>query len=110
MLNGKLRAIASSNNIALHEGVYVSVPGPNLETRAEYRMLKMFGADAVGMSTVPEVIACNHMSLPCCCVSVITDTCDPSNLSKLSVEEIIATARQAESKLNILYKELIAQL
>ncbi len=109
-LNAKLHAIAHENGVELREGVYVSVPGPNLETRAEYRMLKMFGADAVGMSTVPEVIACNHMSLPCCCVSVITDTCDPDNLTKLSVEEIIATARQAESKLNVLYKELVAQL
>jgi len=110
ILNDKLRQLASANNITLHEGVYASVPGPNLETRAEYRMLKMFGADAVGMSTVPEVIACNHMSLPCCCVSVITDTCDPNNLSKLSVEEIIATARQAETKLNVLYKALIESL
>jgi purine-nucleoside phosphorylase len=73
-------------------------------------MLKMLGADAVGMSTVPEVIACNHMSLPCCCISVITDTCDPDNLSKLSIDEIIAIARQAESKLNVLYKELVEQL
>ena len=110
MLNEKLRSIAKEKGVSLHEGVYVSVPGPNLETRAEYRMLKMFGADAVGMSTVPEVIACNHMSLPCCCISVITDTCDPDNLSRLSVEEIIATARQAESKLNVLYKELIERI
>jgi purine-nucleoside phosphorylase len=110
VLNEKLHSIAKSNGLELREGVYVSVLGPNLETRAEYRMLKMFGADAVGMSTVPEVIACNHMSLPCCCISVITDTCDPDNLGKLSVEEIIATARQAESKLNVLYKELIARL
>jgi len=110
MLNEKLRSIAKEKGVSLHEGGYVSVPGPNLETRAEYRMLKMFGADAVGMSTVPEVIACNHMSLPCCCISVITDTCDPDNLSRLSVEEIIATARQAESKLNVLYKELIERI
>jgi purine-nucleoside phosphorylase len=110
LLNDKLHAIAKSNSLELKEGIYVSVPGPNLETRAEYRMLKMLGADAVGMSTVPEVIACNHMSLPCCCVSVITDICDPDNLEQLSVEEIIATARQAESKLNVMYKELIAQL
>ena len=109
-LNEKLKSIAQAQGLKLEEGVYVSVPGPNLETRAEYRMLKLLGADAVGMSTVPEVIACNHMSLPCCCVSVITDTCDPNNLSKVSLEEIIATARQAESKLNVLYKELVAQL
>jgi len=109
-LNEKLKSIAQTQGISLREGVYVSVPGPNLETRAEYRMLKMYGADAVGMSTVPEVIACNHMSVPCCCISVITDTCDPENLSKLSIDEIIAIARQAESKLSVLYKELIASL
>jgi purine-nucleoside phosphorylase len=110
VLNGKLRNIAASKGLLLHEGVYASVPGPNLETRAEYRMLRMLGADAVGMSTVPEVIACNHMSLPCCCISVITDICDPNNLKRLSVEEIIAIARNSEGKLSDLYKELIASL
>jgi purine-nucleoside phosphorylase len=73
-------------------------------------MLRMLGADAVGMSTVPEVIACNHMSLPCCCISVITDICDPDNLKPLSVEEIIAIARKSESKLSDIYKELIRTL
>ncbi len=110
LLNDHLRAIAKSKAIVLREGVYASVPGPNLETRAEYRMLKMLGADAVGMSTVPEVIACNHMSLPCCCVSVITDICNPDNLKSLSVEEIIETAKNAEVHLSNLYIDLIGSL
>lgn len=110
LLNDHLRDIAKSKGITLREGVYASVPGPNLETRAEYRMLKMLGADAVGMSTVPEVIACNHMSLPCCCVSVITDICNPDNLKSLSVEEIIETAKNAEVHLSNLYIDLIGSL
>ena len=64
-INSKLKTIAKNLNVILHEGVYVSVPGPNLETRAEYKYLKIIGADAVGMSTVPEVIVANHMNLPC---------------------------------------------
>ena len=109
-LNSKLREIAKSKGITLHEGVYASVPGPNLETRAEYRFLKTIGADAVGMSTVPEVIACNHMSLPCCCVSVLTDVCDPDNLQPVSVEEIIAVAQKSEKQLSDLYISLIETL
>lgn len=109
-LNILLKQIAASKNIHLNEGVYASVQGPNLETRAEYRMLRMLGADAVGMSTVPEVIACNHMSLPCCCLSVITDQCDPDNLKPITVEEIIAIALKSEAVLSELYIELIKQL
>ena len=109
-LNASLKHIAETKNIKLHEGVYASVQGPNLETRAEYRMLKMLGADAVGMSTVPEVIVANHMSMPCCCISVITDVCDPENLQPITVEEIIATAQNAEASLSELYIELIKSL
>lgn len=110
LLNDKLREIAQSKGITLREGVYASVLGPNLETRAEYRFLKTIGADAVGMSTVPEVIACNHMSLPCCCISVLTDVCDPDNLKPISVEEIIAVAQKAEKQLSDLYITLIQSL
>ena len=110
VLNQKLQDIAKSEGIALHKGVYVSVPGPNLETRAEYKFLRTIGADAVGMSTVPEVIACNHMGLPCCCVCVLTDECDPNNLKKVSIEEIIGIAKDAEPKLTLLYQKLIEQL
>jgi purine-nucleoside phosphorylase len=110
ILNQKLQEIAEKEGIALHKGVYVSVPGPNLETRAEYKFLRTIGADAVGMSTVPEVIACNHMGLPCCCVCVLTDECDPTNLKKVSIEEIIGIAKLAEPKLTLLYQKLIEQL
>jgi len=109
-LNGLLKTIAAEKNITLREGVYAAVPGPNLETRAEYRMLKMLGADVVGMSTVPEVIACNHMGLPCCCLSVVTDVADPANLKPVTVEEIIAIAGKAEVVLSELYIELIKRL
>jgi purine-nucleoside phosphorylase len=110
MLNTKLKALAQEQGIVLHEGVYASVMGPNLETRAEYRFLKTIGADAVGMSTVPEVIACNHMGLPCCCISVLTDVCDPDHLQPVSVEEIIAVAKKSELKLSTLYVSLINSL
>ena len=110
LLNRKLHDIAVKEGIALHQGVYVSVPGPNLETRAEYKFLRTIGADAVGMSTVPEVIACNHMGLPCCCICVLTDECDPKNLKKVSIEEIIGIAKNAEPQLTMLYQKLIEQL
>lgn len=109
-LNSKLIDIAKQKQVPLHVGVYASVQGPNLETRAEYRMLRILGADAVGMSTVPEVIACNHMALPCCCISVITDECDPDHLAPVDINEIIATAKKSEVLLTALYCELIAQL
>jgi purine-nucleoside phosphorylase len=110
LLNSRLEEIASEKNIKLNKGVYASVQGPNLETRAEYRMLKILGADAVGMSTVPEVIACNHMSLPCCCISVLTDECDPEHLAPVDISEIIATAKKAEVLLTSLYCDLIKSL
>jgi purine-nucleoside phosphorylase len=109
-LNAALLAIAKEKNIVLHKGVYASVLGPNLETRAEYRFLRTIGADAVGMSTVPEVIACNHMSLPCVCISVITDECDPDHLKPANIQDIIATAKGAEAQLTELYCELIQRM
>ncbi|MEN9640378.1 MAG: hypothetical protein RLZZ262_2247 [Bacteroidota bacterium] len=109
-LNGRIKRLAKERGIKLNEGVYVSVQGPNLETRAEYRMLRILGADAVGMSTVPEVIACNHMKLPCCCISVLTDECDPNNLKPVVIEDIIATAKKAEQVLSELYIALIKEL
>jgi purine-nucleoside phosphorylase len=109
-LNGLIKEIAAEKGIQIQEGVYISVPGPNLETRAEYRFLRMIGGDAVGMSTVPEVIACNHMRLPCCCISVLTDECDPQKLSPVSIEEIVATAKRAEPLLTELYQALIQRL
>lgn len=109
-LNGKLTKIAREHGVKLHAGVYVSVLGPNLETRAEYRFLRGIGADVVGMSTVPEVIVANHMGLPCCAVSVLTDDCDPENLKPVNIEDIIAVAGRAEPALTKLFTELIAEL
>jgi purine-nucleoside phosphorylase len=106
----KIESIAEEMNLPLHKGVYVAVQGPNLETRAEYRFLRMIGADAVGMSTVPEVIVANHMSLPVAAVSVITDECDPDNLKPINIEEIIAIAGKAEVQLTALFEKLIEQL
>lgn len=108
-LNNKLTQIAKRNNIVLYNGVYVAVTGPNLETRAEYRMFRNFG-DAVGMSTVPEVIVANHMDLPCAAVSVLTDECDPDNLQVADIKDIIETAGKAEVQLNVLFGELLKEL
>ena len=109
-INSKLKSIAKENNIALHEGVYAGVLGPQLETRAEYRMLQILEADAVGMSTVPEVIVAKHLNLPCAAVSVLTDECDPKNLAPVNIQEIIEIAGKAEPKMIFLFKELIKQL
>ncbi|NVO19244.1 MAG: purine-nucleoside phosphorylase [Bacteroidetes bacterium] len=110
ILNSILRKIAFDLNIKLHEGVYVAVSGPNLETRAEYRFLRLIGADAVGMSTVPEVIIANHMGLPCAAISVLTDECDPDNLIPADIDDIIRTAGIAEEKLIRLFSNLAATL
>lgn len=109
-LNTKILAIAKENNIILHKGVYVAVVGPQLETRAEYRYLKIIGADAVGMSTVPEVIVANHLNLPVIAISVLTDECNPDDLKPVNIPEIIAVAGEAEPKMIILFKELIRQI
>lgn len=106
----ELITIAKENGIELRKGVYASVVGPQLETKAEYRMLKIIGADAVGMSTVPEVIVANHLNLPIVAVSVLTDECDPDNLKPVNVQEIIAVAGKAEPKMIKLFKELIKKL
>jgi purine-nucleoside phosphorylase len=102
--------IAKKNNITCHTGVYVSVNGPNLETRAEYRFLRNIGADAVGMSTVPEVIVANHMSLPVFAISVLTDEGFPETLKVVSLDEIIKTAQEAEPKMTKILKDLILEM
>jgi purine-nucleoside phosphorylase len=109
-MNAILEKVAAEEGIALRKGVYVSVMGPNLETRAEYRFLRLVGADAVGMSTVPEVIACAHMKLPCCAISVLTDDCDPDNLHPVDIADIIKVAGIAEKDLIRLYLGLIREL
>lgn len=109
-LNAKMKAIAKANDIDLKEGVYASVVGPQLETRAEYRMLQILEVDAVGMSTVPEVIVAKHLQLPCAAVSVLTDECDPKNLQPVDIQEIIEVAGKAEPKMITLFSELIKSL
>lgn len=106
-LRNFLQRKASELNIKLKTGVYAAVNGPNLETKAEYRYLKIIGADLVGMSTVPEVIAANHLNLPCAAISVVTDECDPANLKPVNIAEIIAIAGKADEKLSRLLSECI---
>jgi purine-nucleoside phosphorylase len=106
----KALEIAKQKNITCHKGVYVSVTGPNLETKAEYKFLRIIGGDAVGMSTVPEVIVANHMGLPVFAISVLTDEGFPETLKPVSVEEIIKIAMEAEPKMTTVLKELILQL
>lgn len=109
-LNSTLKAIAKQHNINLHSGIYTSVFGPQLETRAEYKMLKIIGTDAVGMSTVPEVIVANHLNIRVAAISVITDECNPDNLKPVDVQDIMAMASIAEPQLILLFKELIKTL
>ena len=104
------RDVALKHQIVLREGVYVAVPGPNLETRAEYRMLRALGADVVGMSTVPEVITAVHQGMRVLGLSIITDNCLPDALEPTSVEQIIAVARGAEPKLAAVVRGVLEQL
>ena len=97
-------------NIEIKKGVYVSVMGPNLETKAEYRFLRGIGADMVGMSTVPEVIVANHIGMACAAVSVITDECDPDNLQPVDIAEIIAVAGKADKKLSQIFLKAVADV
>ena len=109
-MNNKIETIAKENGIILHKGVYASVVGPQLETRAEYRYLKIIGADAVGMSTVPEVIVANHLSLPVAALSVLTDECDPDNLQPVNISDIISMAGKAEPDMITIFAQLIESL
>jgi purine-nucleoside phosphorylase len=106
-----LMAIAESTalelGIALRRGVYVAVSGPNLETRAEYRMLRAIGADIVGMSTVPEVIVARHMGMRVLGVSIITDSCLPDALEPADISVIIRTANAAEPNLTALIRRFL---
>lgn len=106
----KLEKIADELKIILRKGVYASVIGPQLETKAEYRMLKILGADAVGMSTVPEVIVANHLRLPVLAVSVLTDECDPDDLKPVDIYEILEVAGKAETGMITLFKALLKEL
>jgi purine-nucleoside phosphorylase len=101
--------VALEEKIACHKGVFVAVPGPNLETRAEYRFLRLIGADVVGMSTVPEVIVGVHGGMRMLGLSVITDMCLPDALEPAYLPDIIATANAAEKKLRVLVRRVVAE-
>ena len=101
---------ASENKIKIQKGVYIAVPGPNLETKAEYRFLRATGADVVGMSTIPENIVANHMGMKVLGISIVTDECFPDSLKPVNVEEIIATAMEAEPKMTLIMKEVVKKL
>lgn len=103
-------SIARDLGFAVQKGVYVGVTGPQLETKAEYRMLRQWGADVVGMSTVPEVIVAHQMGLKVFACSVVTDLCIPETLEKASLPKILAAAARAEPNLTALFRELVARL
>jgi purine-nucleoside phosphorylase len=105
-----IEKVALEEKIKLQKGVYVGVAGPNLETAAEYRFLRIIGADAVGMSTVPEVIVAKHSGLKVLALSCITDLCLPDNLQPANINHIIKIATQAEPKLSRLVKKVVAQM
>ena len=109
-LRALARQVAREQQIVLREGVYVAVSGPNLETAAEYRLLRALGADVVGMSTVPEVIVAVHGGMRVLGVSIITDACLPDALRPANVQEIIATAAKAEPQLTRLVKAVLERL
>jgi len=106
----KVKKIAAAHNIPLQEGIYCGVTGPTFETRAEYKLLEIVGGAAVGMSTVQEVVAAVHMGLPVFAMSVITDLGIREEDNEITHEEVLQAAKEAEPKLTIIFKELIAQL
>jgi purine-nucleoside phosphorylase len=110
VLRAVARAVALERGIPLREGVYVAVTGPNLESRAEYRMLRALGADVVGMSTVPEVIVAVHGGMRVLGLSIITDQCLPDALEPVSVEKIIGVATRAEPKLTEIVSAVVERL
>ncbi len=109
-LIAKAESIARELGIRVQKGVYVAMQGPNLETRSEYRFLRTIGADAVGMSTVPENIVAVHMGMKVFGVSIITDECFPDTLKPITLEEVIAVANKAEPKMTAIMKELVKRM
>lgn len=106
-LGALAREMALQQGIELHRGVYLAVPGPLLETRAEYRKMGDEGADLVGMSTVPEVIAAHHMGVRCLAVSVVTDMCLPDALEPATLDAIVAAAAEARPRVSALFEQLV---
>jgi len=109
-LNNKVLAIAKQNNIKIQQGVYAVLSGPTFETPAEYKYMQIIGADAVGMSTVPEVIVARHMDLPCMAMSIITDLGVDGQIVEISHEEVQEVAKTAEPKMTLIIKELLAEV
>ena len=101
---------ALARGIPLRRGVYVAVTGPNLETRAEYRMLRTLGADVVGMSTVPEVIAAKHAGMGVLGITIVTDLCFPDALEPVDVPLIMKTAAEAEPHLTAIIQDVVARI
>ena len=104
------RAVAAAQGITMREGVYAAVAGPNLETRAEYRMLRTLGADVVGMSTVPEVIVAAHAGMRVLGFSIVTDMCLPDALEPATLDAILAVARGAEPQLTALVRGVLERM
>ncbi len=102
--------IAASNNIAVRQGVYVGLQGPTFETPSEYKYLRVIGGDAVGMSTVPEIIVARHMNLPCFAISIITDSGVPGEIVEVTHEDVQKVASEAEPKMTLIIKELVKTL
>jgi purine-nucleoside phosphorylase len=109
-LRKKAIDIAKELDIPVSEGVYVGLSGPNLETEAEYKFLRIIGGDAVGMSTIPEVIVARHMEIPTFAISIITDMGIPGQIHKVSVPEIIAVAGRQEPKMTAILRQLIERI
>ena len=107
-LNAKALKIAKKNNIRAHEGVYLCLQGPNLETPAEYVYIHRVGADMVGMSTIPEVIVANHSALPIFVISIISNqSYPPEAIKEVSVEDVIAMAKAIEPKMSLIVKDIL---
>ncbi len=104
------KEIAKENNIRVAVGTYAGLTGPTLETPAEYGYVRAIGADAVGMSTVPEVIVARHMSIPCFAISIITDLGVPGKIKEVSVQDVIEVASRQEPKMTLIMKELISRI
>jgi purine-nucleoside phosphorylase len=104
------KTIAAENNIKVSVGIYAGLTGPTLETPAEYQYVRNVGADAVGMSTVPEVIVARHMEIPCFAISIITDLGVPGKIQKVSVQDVIEVASRQEPKMTLIMRELIARI
>ena len=107
--NNLAKQIAAENNIRVATGCYAGLTGPTLETPSEYKFVRIIGADAVGMSTVPEVIVARHMDIPCFAVSIITDLGVPGKIQEVSAEDVIEVANQQEPKMTLIMRELISR-